>query len=106
MPLLGTLIASLFGGLANFLADFVGKKIAVALAYVAALGSIVTVLLVFMRGVVEPLAGALFSYPWAGWMGLAFPPVVGTCIAALAGTWAACVLYRWQRAALGVAASV
>lgn len=105
MPLLGGLLVWLFGGLASFLAEMFGKKVGVGLAFVASLGGVVLVLLGGMRLVVEPLAGQLFAYPYAGWMGLAFPPVSGTCMVALGATWAATVLYRWQLESLRLAAS-
>jgi len=107
MPLLGALLVGLFGGLTTFLAEFVGKKVAVALAYAAVLTSSFVALLALLGSVVAPLLAGLFSsFPYVGWMGLAFPPVTGACLAALATTWAGCMLYKWQRDVLKVMASV
>ena len=107
MPLLAALLVSLFTGLAGFLVEFVAKKLAMALAYIATLGIVIAVMLTLLSTVVAPLAAALFSYPWSGWMGLAFPsPTTGVCITALATVWAGTVLYAWQREALRIASSV
>lgn len=108
MPILGGLLVTLFSGLATFLADLFGRKVAVALAYVATLGTVMIAMLAVLTAVVAPLSSSLFSsYPWLGWMGLAFPPTVtATCLTALATTWSATVLYAWQREALRIAASV
>jgi len=105
MPLLGTLLVALFGGVASWFAQFFARKVAIAATYVTVLATIYVALLVVMRGVLGPLAAELFSYQWAGWMGLAFPPVAGTCMSALAVTWAGCVLYRWQLEGLKLAAT-
>jgi hypothetical protein len=107
MPLLGTLLVGLFGGLANFFAEFVGKKVGVALAFTTALTGAFATLLLILGSVVAPLLGQLFSaYPYVGWMGLAFPPVTSACVAALGATWAGCTLYKWEREVLRMAASV
>jgi hypothetical protein len=105
MPLLGGLLVTLFSGLASFFADMFAKKVALALAYVTALGVVVVAMLAMLTVVVAPLSGLLFSqFPWLGWMGLAFPPVHSTCITALATVWSGTVLYSWQREGLRLAA--
>lgn len=107
MPILGALLVSLFTGLAGFFVEFIAKKFAMALAYIATLGVVIVVMLGLLTTVVKPLADSLFSYPYSGWMGLAFPsPTTGICITALATVWAGTVLYAWQREALRIAASV
>lgn len=108
MPILGALLVSLFSGLAVFLAEMFGKKVAIALAFVASLSAVAITLLGLLSLVVVPLASALFaSYPGTGWMGLPFPqPAFGVCMTALGTVWAGTVLYAWQREALRIAASV
>jgi hypothetical protein len=105
MPLLGALLTSLFGGLATWLAQFFARKVAISLAYVATLGTVTGVLLALMTSLLGPLASSLFSSSIFGWVGLAFPPIASTCIAAYGTAWAGCVLYSWQRESLRLAAA-
>lgn len=106
MPLLGALLQTLFGGLATWLAQFFARKVAISLAYVATLGTVLVALLTLMRGIVGPLASSLFSSPIFGWVGLAFPPIAGGCLVSLGLVWSGCVLYAWQRESLRLAAAV
>lgn len=106
MPLLGGLLVSLFSGLASFFVTFMTQKIAIGLAYVTTLSAVVVVLLVLMRTVLAPLAATVYSMPYAGWLGLVFPPAAGACLTAMATVWSGCVLYAWQRDALKLSASV
>jgi ABC-type uncharacterized transport system permease subunit len=104
MPLLGSLLVSLFSGLATFFAQFLTRKVAVATAAVAALGTVTVALLAAFNGLVAPLAAAVFSTQYGQVLGLAFPPMAGTCLAIMASCWAACTLYSWQRKAIELAA--
>lgn len=105
MPLLGALLTSLFGGLATWLAQFVARKVAVALAYVATLGTVTVALLALMTSLLAPIAAGLFGSSMFGWVGLAFPPAASACLTAYGTAWAGCVLYAWQRESLRLAAS-
>lgn len=103
MPILGALLVTLFTGFATFLVQFVGRKVAIGLAFVAVLGTITAVLIALLATVVAPLLSGLFSSSMFGWVGLAFPPISATCITALATSWSGCVLYSWQRESLRLA---
>jgi len=105
MPLLGALFVSLFGGVASFLVAMLGKKIAVAAAAVAALSVVTVALMVAFRAIVAPLLAEGFATSYGQFLGLAFPPVAGNCIAAIAAAWAACTLYKWQVKAIQLSAS-
>lgn len=106
MPLLGGLIQSLFGALAGFLLKAFAAKVA---ARVAAIGVFVALsggLLAAFNLVVAPFLGQLFNTEYGQFLGLAFPPIAGTCMAAIAAVWVAVQTYRLQVAALRIAASV
>ena len=102
MPILAGLLVSLFSGLASFLVTFLSKKVAVGLAAAATLGGLYGALVVFMNSAVNPLLGALFNTQYGQLIGLAVPPLAGTCLGIIASTWAACTLYAWQKKALDV----
>ena len=102
MPILGGLLVSLFSGLASFLASILSKKLAIGLSAAATLGTLYGGMVVFMNTAVNPVLGALFSTSYGQFIGLAFPPMAGTCLGIIATTWAACTLYAWQKKALEV----
>lgn len=102
MPLFATLFAGVMGAFASFLAQFVTRKLAVVTAAVAALAAITGGLLLAFNTLVSPLAQQMFSTEYGQFLGLAFPPVAGTCLAAIASAWAACALYGWQLKALSI----
>jgi hypothetical protein len=102
MPLLGALISTLMVGLVDFFVRFFTRKVAVLFAALTAFSAMTAVLLVSFNSVVSPLADQLFSNEVGQFLGLAFPPVAGTCMATIASTWAACALYGWQTRALAL----
>lgn len=105
MPLLGALLSSLAGSLFALLASFLTRKLAVATAAIAALATIYGVLIVAFNAAVAPLLGSMFSTQFGQFLGLAFPPVAGSCLAAIGGAWAAVKLFEWQAAAIKLSAS-
>jgi len=104
MPILGGLLVSLFTGLGGLFSAIFGAQIAVKLAAVAAFIGFGVVLLGVFNTLVAPIAGAVFSTGFGQVLGLAFPPIAGTCLAAVAAVWAACGLYGIQRRALSMVA--
>lgn len=104
MPILGGLLVSLFTGLGGLFSAIFGAQMAVKLAAVAAFLSFGLVLLGVFNAVVAPIAAAAFSTSYGQVIGLAFPPISGTCVAAVAAVWSACGLYGIQRRALGMMA--
>ena len=97
MPLLGGLLVTLASQFGVLFATWFTQKVATAAAAVAALGVVIVALLVAMRAAVSPLLGALFSTTYGQFLGLAFPPMAGTCLGIIGTTWAACTLYAWQK---------
>lgn len=102
MPLLGSLIAGLFASLTSVLGAWFGVSVAVKVAAVAAFLAFAAALLAVFNTAVAPLVGAMFATSWGMVLGLAFPPIAGTCLAVLAAVWGACGLYGMQRKALGL----
>jgi len=104
MPILGGLLVSLFTGIGGLFSAIFGAQIALRLAAVASLLTFGAALLLVFNTAVAPLAGAVFSTAYGQFIGLAFPPIAGTCLAAVASVWSACALYGVQRRALSLVA--
>jgi len=102
MPIFAALVSGLMGALASFLAKFVARKVAVVGAALTALATITGAALVTFNALVSPLVAQMFSTSYGQLIGLAFPPVAGTCMATLGAAWAACTLYAWQVKALRI----
>ncbi len=100
MPLLATLLAGLLRGLGSLFGVAFAAAAAVRLAAVTALLAFGVTLLAAFNAVIAPLAAAVFSTPYGQLLGLLFPPISGTAMAAIAAVWSACTLYGIQRRAL------
>jgi len=100
MPLLAALLEALLSKLFLLLGLMFAKRVALAISGVVALTAISGALYATMRSVLIPLAGSLFSTSFGGILGMAFPPIAGNCIYAIATVWSACGLYAWQRTAI------
>lgn len=94
MPILAGLITSLFGGIASLFAIWWGKKIAVTIVAVAAIATALVALMATFNLLVTPLIAAMFSTTYGQFIGLAFPPMAGSCLASLGTCWGACALYK------------
>jgi len=105
MPLLAKLIANLFGGVAAYFASFLTFKIATTAAAVAAFALSLVALMLAFNTIVSPLVAQMFSTQFGQFMGLAFPPAAGTCLAAISATWAACALYKLKIQSIKMSAS-
>jgi hypothetical protein len=106
MPALAALIPALFGALAGFLAKMFAVRLALRVSAVAALVACSALLMTTFNGVVAPLVAQAFSTQYGQFLGLAFPPVAGTCLAGIAAVWAACGLYKWQERVILVTAGM
>lgn len=105
MPILAGLITSLFGGIASLLAVLWGKKIAVSVLAVAAFAAALVALMATFNLLVSPLIAAMFVSTYGQFIGLAFPPMAGTCLAAIGACWGACALYKLKIQAIRMSAS-
>jgi len=106
MPIFAAFIGALLSSLAGFFVRFVAIKTAIAIAAVTALSGLSAGLVLTFNGLLAPLVQQAFSTQYGQLLGLAFPPVAGTCIAAIAAAWAACGLYKWQVTAVKTISNV
>lgn len=105
MPLLGALLASLFGGISSLIALLWAKKIAVTVIAVAAFAASLVALMATFNFLVAPLVQQMFSTSLGQFIGLAFPPIAGSCLASLATCWGACALYKLKIQSIKMSAS-
>lgn len=105
MPLLAGLLTSLFGGFAAQIAAMFVKKAGTAVAAAAAIGVAMGVLVVAFNTLVSPFVSSMFTTTYGQFIGLAFPPIAGSCLAAIGSTWAACGLYKLKVATIKATAS-
>lgn len=105
MPLLGALISSLFGGIASFIALFWAKKISVSVLAIAAIAVAFAALMAMFNLLVSPLVGSLFSTSYGQVLGLAFPPIAGTCMTSIATAWTGCALYKLKMQSIKLTAA-
>lgn len=105
MPVLGTLFTFLFGGIAAFFVEFLTKKVVVVGLAVAGCALALVALMLVFNNVVAPLVAQMFSTQYGQFLGLAFPPIAGTCMAGIASTWGACALYKLKLQSIKMSAS-
>ena len=105
MPILAGLLSSLFGGIASFVALLWAKKLAVSTLAVAAFVVTLTALMLVFNQLATPLVAAMFSTQYGQFLGLAFPPIAGTCMASIATCWGACALYKLKMQSIKMSAS-
>lgn len=105
MPLLGALLVTLFGGIFASLAKDAGRKAAVMAMAIAGVVAMVALLMAFFNQTVSPLAQQMFQTQYGQYMGLAFPPVAGTCLAAITATWIACGTYKIRMKIIAISAA-
>lgn len=94
MPLLAAFLGTLVGGLANFLAQMWAKKVTVTVLAVAGFALALVALMAVFNALVAPLVQAMFSTHYGQFIGLAFPPIAGTCMTSIVTVWGACALYK------------
>lgn len=104
MPLLGALIANLFGGVITGLAASFTKKVANTAIAVTALVAAGAALMVLFNTTVAPLAASMFGTAYGQFIGLAFPPISGTCVAAYIAVWVGCNTYKLVQRTVAVSA--
>lgn len=96
MPVFAVWMGALFGQLAGFLAKFMAIKFAIRTTAATAIVGFTIALMALFNSVVAPLVAQAFSTQYGTVIGLAFPPVAGTCLAAIVTVWTACGTYRMQ----------
>lgn len=96
MPVFAAMVGTLFTALGGFLLKMFVAKVAIRVAAVAAITFFGAALLATFNYQVAPLMAQAFNTQYGQVLGLAFPPIAGTCIAALLAIYAACSLYKLQ----------
>lgn len=95
MPLLASLLVGWFTRAFTFLVAQVGFQWAIRITIVAAVGAVYVSLVTLFNSTIEPLIGALFATSYGAVIGLAFPPIAGSVVSALAILWAAKIGYGY-----------
>jgi hypothetical protein len=103
MPILSSLLVTLFGGLAGFFAKFVGVRVA---AVAAALTAFSTLTIATYGALAAAAATINVTFPsilmTGVWMFV--PDNTGLCLTAIIACDTACALYRWNAGAIDLAA--
>lgn len=105
MPLLATLLASLFGAAGGIFVGETAKKVATAAVAVVAFGLALGALMLMFNTLVAPLVQAMFQTSFGQFIGLAFPPIAGTCMASITTCWIGCALYKLKVQSIKMSAS-
>lgn len=105
MPLLAALLSSLMGGIASIFALFWAKKISVTVVAVLAFAAALVALMATFNLLVAPLVQQMFTSSLGQFIGLAFPPIAGTCLASMGTCWGACALYKLKIQSIKMSAS-
>jgi hypothetical protein len=106
MPLLAAAIQALFTALGAFLLKLFLARLAIRVVAVTAIIAAGAALMALYNSTVTPLVAQAFSSSYGQVLGLAFPPIAGTCLAAVAAVWSACGLYTLNRRAIMVTSGV
>lgn len=94
MPLLANLLSGLLGSLIGGLGKDTLRKSTVLVAALASFSAATVALMVVFKSQIAPLIGSMFSTQYGQFIGLAFPPVAGNCLASIAACWVGCAVYR------------
>lgn len=105
MPLLAAFIGSLIGGIVQFFAQLASRKITVMVLATASITLAYVGLLSAFNVAITPLVQAMFSTQYGQFLGLAFPPISGTCMAVIGVTWGGCVMYKIKIVSIKLTAS-
>ena len=85
MPLLAALLAGFFPALTAFLLRMFAAKLIMLTIGLVLLSGLGFGFVAFFNQKIGPLVAAAFSTQYGQFLGLAFPPIAGTCIATILG---------------------
>lgn len=105
MPLFAAFFSTVIGAFASFFAAAASKKVTVMVLATAAITLVSAALLAAFNLAVTPLVEAMFSTQYGQFLGLAFPPISGTCMVSIGAMWAACAAYKLKVASIKLTAS-
>ena len=95
MPALAALIKALFGNASGLLLALVSTRYGVAVFAVGVLAALYVAAVGAFTGLVQPLVSAIFSTAFGQVLGLVFPPISGTIMAAYTGLWLSLMGFRY-----------
>lgn len=105
MPILGGLLGSLFGWLAQVMIQWFGKRVANRVVILGTFTAVFSAVMLALKTALQSLAEYI---PGADWLLVALsvgmPPAASALISIYAGVWAVCRLYRWQVKAIELVA--
>jgi hypothetical protein len=98
MPLLGTFLFNVFSALAAWLVKYITQKMAVALALIALVTTLLVALYAGLRlAVTAAMAGAASMHPmFAAGVAVVISPETQQCITGYLTMWSLCELYKWK----------
>lgn len=105
MPLFAAFFSTVIGAFASFLALGASNKVTVMVLATGAITLVSVALMVAFNLAVTPLVQAMFSTQYGQFLGLAFPPISGTCMVSIGAMWAACAGYKLKVASIKMTAS-
>lgn len=106
MPLFAAFFGALFSSLGVFLAKMFAAKLAIRVLGVGALTALAAGLVTTFNNAIAPLMAQLFSTQYGQFLGLAFPPIAGTCLSVYFSVMLAVATYRMQARAVSLTAGM
>lgn len=104
MPILAALWASIATAITSFLTRVLAGQISFRLFTLTTFFILSASIVGFFNAAISPLASNIFNTQYGQFLGLAFPPVAGTCVATLLGAIVFAVAYRFKMQFLRTAA--
>jgi hypothetical protein len=105
MPIFAAFFTSVVGAFASWLAANVTKRVTIFLSATIGLFMLSTSLVIVFNTLVTPLMQSVFQTQYGQFLGLAFPPIAGSCIASIGICWTACGVYKLNVASIKLTAS-
>jgi len=96
MPALAALIPALVSAISGFLALMFAKKLAIAVAAVAVMGTLLTAFVASMNALLQTVVVAFPQPEFATFLWVMFPPEVQVAVTACLACDLACALYRFN----------
>lgn len=97
MPLLAAFLSTMFTAIGGFMLRIFLVRTSLRAVGVAGVLSLWAALLAAFNGFISPLLAQAFSTQYGQFIGLAFPPVAGSCITTIVGAAGAVQAYRLKR---------
>lgn len=94
MPALALFLSTIFQAIAAFMLKMFLAKLSLRIVGYGLLIGLSTAMVAGFNGYIAPLVGQIFATQYGQFIGLAFPPIAGTCIATLVAAMGAVFAYR------------